>query len=260
MITRPTAEGLLCIRQADHAGLAGDLGRHWGGSAVPPIVPFDSVLFAMGYHDAGWPELDERPVHDPTTRAPRTFHAYPLEEALAVAERSVGRVSAADPYAGWLVSRHFASFHQDSDDARAASWVRWQAQRREELLERARPRVPREALHPQVLEANFDWLQLMDALSLSLCEDRESWDSRPMALLYGEAAGVWRYRQTATGSGKGGLFVEGSVDPWPFDPPRVKERVEGRLLAGTVWPDPPSLFAAWQVAPLVTVEVALTRA
>jgi hypothetical protein len=260
VITRPTSEGLLCVRQADHAGLAGDLGRHWGGSAVPPIVPFDSVVFAMGHHDAGWPELDERPVYDPETRAPRTFRAYPLEEALAVAERSVSRVSAADPYAGWLVSRHFASFHEDSGDPRAASWARWQAQRRDELLQRARPRVPREALHPQILEANFDWLQLMDALSLCLCEDRESWQGRPMALRYGEAPVAWRYRQTAAGSDKGGLFIEGSVEPWPFASPRVKERVEGRLLSGAEWPDAPALLAAWQVAPLVGVEVALTRA
>lgn len=260
MITRSTAQGLLCVRQADHARLAGDLARSWGGSAVPSLLPADSVLFAIGNHDAGWAELDHQPVHDPDARSPRTYRTHSLDDSLGVAERSVGRVSAADPYAGWLVSRHFTSFYDDSDDPRAVTWVMEQAERRAELLERARPRVPREALHPHVLEANFDWLQLMDALSLAVCHDWESWESRPMALAYGEADGVWRYKQSVTGSEGGRYLVEGRVDPWPFAVSRVQARIEGRLLGGAEWADARSLSAAWQVAPLVTVEATFTLA
>ena len=259
MITRTTADGLLCVRQMDHARLAGDLARAWGGGDVPALQPADSVLFAITSHDAGWPDLDERPLHDPEAHAPRTYRTHALEDQLGVAERSVGRVSAADPYAGWLVSRHFASFHDDSDDPRAMAWVTDQVGRRAELLARARPRVPREALHPHVLEANFDWLQLFDALSLAVCHDWEAWESRSMALLYGEAVGMWRYRQAATGANEGRYFVVGRLDPWPFDRARVEARVQGRLLAGSAWPDDRALAAAWQVAPLVTVEVALER-
>jgi uncharacterized protein DUF3891 len=259
VIIRPTAQGLLCIRQMDHARLAGELARAWGGKSVVELVPGESVLFAIGNHDAGWPELDDGPRWNPATKAPHTYRSHPLEDALAVADRSVTRVAAADPYAGWLVSRHFASFHQDDDDPRAAGWVVEQVGRRAEMLSHARPRVPREALHPHVLEANFDWLQLFDALSLALCEDWNEWQSRPMALLYGETSGRWRYEQIATGTAGETLFVRGRLDPWPFASPTVTARVQGRLLGGTEWRDSPSLGAAWQVAPLVTVEAALSR-
>ncbi len=225
---------------------------------MPALLPPDSVVFAAGHHDAGWPELDDHPVYDPDTGAPHTYRTHPLGDALEVAERSVGRVAAADPYAGWMVSRHFASFHADSEDPRALAWVAEQVGRRAELLARARPRVPREALHPHVLEANFDWLQLLDAISLALCHAWESWESRSMALLYGEAVGTWRYRQAVTGEERGRLIVEGRMDPWPFAASRVTGRVEGRLLGGTRWQDARSLADAWQVAPLVPVEVALT--
>ena len=96
------------------------------------------------------------------------------------------------------------------------AWVIDQVGQRAELLARARPRVPREALHPHVLEANFDWLQLFDAISLAMCQDWETWESRPMALLYGETTGQWRYERTKTGEEGGRFFVEGNVDPWPF--------------------------------------------
>jgi hypothetical protein len=242
----------------DHARLSGDLARAWGGKAVVDLLPAESVLFAIGNHDAGWPELDDGPVYDPQSRAPHSYRTHRLEDALGVAERSVARVGAADPYAGWLVSRHFASFYQDSDDPRAMAWVVEQVGQRAELLSRARPRVPRQALHPHVLEANFDWLQLFDAISLALCLDWKTWESRSMALLYGEATGKWRYEQVATGTDGGKLFVHGRVDPWPFASSSVSARVLGRMLAGTEWPDGGALLAAWQVAPLVTLEVALS--
>lgn len=259
MITRPTANGLLCIRQMDHAQLAGELARAWGGNVVIPFLPAESVLFAIGNHDAGWAELDYRPLFDSETRAPRTYRNYPLEDGLAVGQRSVTRVSAADPYAGWLVSRHFASFYEGSEEPRAMAWVVDQVGKRADLLARARTRVPREALHPHVLEANFDWLQLFDAISLAMCHDWETWESRPMALLYGETTGQWRYERTKTGEESRRFSVEGNVDPWPFASALVGGRIPGRLLPGTEWTDSEALLAAWQVAPLVTVEAALSR-
>lgn len=243
----------------DHAALSGELAGFWGGGATPALLPADSVVFAAGNHDAGWPDLDDQPRFDPEARAPHTYRTHSLADALAVAERSVMRVSAADPYAGWLVSRHFASFYDASDDPRAIGWVAEQVGHRAELLARARRRVTREALHPHVLEANFDWLQLLDALSLAMGHDWPSWESRPMALTYGEATGTYRYRQAATGRSEGVLFVEGGVDPWPFSRERIEARVGARLLMGTEWDGEEGLLAAWRVAPRVTLEVALAR-
>jgi hypothetical protein len=260
VITRELGEDFLCLRQMDHAALSGDLARAWGGSQVPPLLPAESVIFAIGNHDAGWPELDDRPTLDPEHRGPRTYRDYPLGKAIGVAHRSVLRVSAADPYAGWMVSRHFASFYDHDDDPRAIAWVTGQVGRRAELLSRAQPRVPREALHPHVLEANFDWLQLLDALSLALCHDWTTWESRPMALLYGEATGIYRYERVSSDRrGESTWFVEGRVDPWPFAADRFEGRARARVLQGDEWDDDDALLAAWQVAPLATLEVALRR-
>ena len=254
MIARPVPDGLLCIRQLDHAALSGELARAWGG-ALPELFPREPVELAAERHDAGWTELDEVLRFDPAASGPRTYRTLPTEDALAVAERSVDRVAGADPYAGWLVSRHFASFHARSEAPAARSWVTGQVGRRAELLSRAWPRVGREALHPHVLEANFDWLQLLDALSLALCEGWESWESRPTCAGYGEETTRFRYRQE--GPVGDPLVVRGRVEPWPFAPLEIRGAVSALWLPAGPWPGPEALDRAWREARPVTLEVAL---
>lgn len=257
MIVRATAEGLICVRQLDHAALSGALAEAWGGDAVSALAPRDPVVEAVRRHDAGWPEFDERPRIDPASGTPYTYQSQPMADKLAVAERSVSRVAAADPYAGWLVSRHFASFHEDAVEPEAIEWVTDQVGRRAELLARARPRVGREALHPHVLEANFDWLQLLDALSLAVCSDWESFESRPTAVEYGERRTTWRYARSCE---SGTLAVEAVVDPWPFDRPRIRAEVPARLVDGDGWDGDDAFAAAWRDAADVVVEAALAAA
>jgi hypothetical protein len=254
VIARPVPDGLLCIRQLDHAALSGELARAWGG-AMPPLFPREPVELAIARHDAGWTELDAAPVPDPRTGFPHTYRTHPTPEALGVAERSVARVSAADPYAGWLVSRHFASFHAASESLEARTWVTAQVGTRAELLARAWPRVGREALHPHVLEANVDWLQLLDAVSLALCEDWESWTSRETCAAYGESTTTFRYRRLeSTGDPP---RVRGSVEPWPFARGELSLEVPAALLAAGPWPDPESLARAWTGARPARLEVRL---
>lgn len=252
MVLRETADGLLCVRQADHAALCGDLAPLWGGERVPDLEPADAVVLAAARHDDGWRELDERPRFDPDAGAPFDYRTLPLADRLGVAERSVARVAAVDPYAGWLVSRHFASFHEGSDDADASAWVTAQVGRRAALLARSRPRVDAKALHPHALEANLDWLQLLDALSLAACQGWETWESRPTASAYGEARTVFRWRRAVDEP----RAVEGRVSPWPFLPSRVEARAPARLLPGVRWDDAEALAAAWEAGREVELEVA----
>lgn len=254
MVVRPIPGGLLCIRQPDHAALSGVLAKAWGGGA-PELLPRPSVELAARRHDAGWLEPDEAPSLDSATGRPHDYRTAPLAERLEVAERSVARVAEEDPYAGWLVSRHFASFHAGSDDPAASAWMTGQVGRRAELLARARPRVGREALHPHVLEANFDWLQLFDALSLAVCHDWESWEGRPMSREYGERETTWRY---AAGHARGDpRWVEGRVTPWPFGPRRIETRIPARRLMGERWESDRALREAWRGAEAVRLEAVL---
>ena len=255
MILRPLPGGLLCIRQLDHAALAGELARAWGGTA-PPLAPRAQVELAVARHDAGWAELDREPAWNRATGLPHTYRTYSTGDALDVADRSVALVGAEDPYAGWLVSRHFASFHAGSETPAARAWVTAQVGHRAELLSRAWPDVGRQALHPHVLEANFDWLQLLDALSLALCEDWDSWESRETCAEYGERTTTFHYRRQGAAEPR---RVEGRVEPWPFAVAEVSGSVPALRLPSGPWTDAMSLGQAWDDAEPATVEVALTR-
>ena len=254
MIVRPLPDGFLCIRQLDHAALSGVLARAWGGR-VPPLAPRAPVELAIARHDAGWAEFDREPVWNPATGLPHTYRTYPDSDALEVAERSVAIVGAEDPYAGWLVSRHFASFHAGSEAPAARMWVTAQVGHRAALLSRAWPQVGREALHPHVLEANFDWLQLLDALSLAVCEAWDTWESRETCAEYGERTTTFRYRREAHEP----LRLEGTVDSWPFAHAEVRGSVPALRLPAGPWADAESLARAWDEASPAVVEVALRR-
>lgn len=256
MIVRPLRDGLLCIRQLDHAALSGALARAWGGG-MPALAPRAPVELAIGAHDAGWAEVDREPVGDPATGLPHSYRTWHGDDALEVAERSVAIVGAEDPYAGWLVSRHFASFHAGSEAPAARAWVTAQVGHRAELLSRAWPRVGREALHPHVLEANFDWLQLLDGLSLALCEAWEAWESRETCAEYGERTTTFGYRRLDAGDDP--LEVEGGVEPWPFAVPEVGAEVPALLLPRGPWPDGEALRRAWRDASPASVEMTLRR-
>lgn len=254
MITRETAEGLVCVRQLDHARLAGRFAEWWGGAEVPVFNPRNSLLQAIGNHDAGWPDLDDEPVWDPRTGRPHTYLTHGLAESLAVADRSIERVAAVDPYAGWLVSRHFASFHE-TGEREARDWVTAQAARQVDLLDQARSLLPEAVFSPRVLEANFDWLQLLDAFSLAIVHDWSAWESRPMARDYEGSMGAYRYRRSKSSAGR---TVVGHVEPYPFIPPRLTEQLQVRILPGLHWIGPEALAAAWREGRVVHVEVALT--
>jgi hypothetical protein len=254
VIVRPLPDGVLCIRQPDHAALAGALAERWGG-AFPELRPREAVELAIRRHDVGWSERDEAPIRDPASGMPVTYRTIPLADALEVAERSVERVEAEDPYAGWLVSRHFASFHAESEARDARTWVTAQVGHRAELLSRAWPRVGQEALHPHVLEGNLDTLQLLDGLSLALCEDWPAWESRETSAAYGEETTVFRYRRIESDD----RTVRGSVSPWPFAESEVRSSVPARILPVGPWREAAALVRAWERTEPRALEVALAR-
>ena len=251
MIVRPLDGGLLCIPQREHAALSGALAEAWRGAIAGP-APRDSVVRAARDHDAGWAEPDRAPRLDPATGHPFDYRSAPLADRLDVAERSVARVAAADPYAGWLVSRHFASFYAGSDHSDAAGWVVEQVGRRAGMLARARPRAGEAALHPHVLEAAFDRLQLFDGLSLAACEGWPSWESRSMAAEAGERETTWSWSGAAKGT-----EVRGRVAPWPFEGGELRAEVAARRLAGGPWDGEAALIEAWETAEEVRLEAVL---
>lgn len=258
MITREFDGALGCVRQTDHAAAAGRLAEAWGNDEIPPLQPRDPVIRAIAHHDDGWSGFDDPPRFDPSAGAPHTYRNQPIDDQLEIAKRSVERVAALHPYAGWLVSRHFASFHAGRGDPGRTRWVVEQIGTRARLLAEARPEVGRDALHPHVLEGNFDRLQLLDAVSLALCHDWDGWESRPMAIGYGEEVRTWRYARIDP-EPRREPAVEGRLEPWPFGPDRLEVEFPVRILAGTRWKDPEELGSAWKSGRRATLEAGLAR-
>lgn len=253
MITREVDAGLLCFRQTDHALLAGRLAARWGGG-VPALRRRESFLRAVSHHDAGWEELDRRPAFDPATGSPHTYLTQGLDSALAVADRSIERVGSRDPYAGWLVGRHFLSFHERDDRAEARRWREAVRARLALLLEEIPDHGESRDLEPAALEKNLDQLQLLDALSLALFQAWPAWVGRPMRLDDGGGRVRFRYRTTRSAD----LLVEGRLEPWPFAPDRLEEAAPAHLLGPRRWRDEAALRQAWDSAPVVEVELRLS--
>src|ERR1700690_4327240 len=105
MIRRRDADGILLIRQTDHAHLAAELAAAIGNEQFAPAMPREAVLQAVELHDAGWTMHDDRPTMN-ARGEPTDVFEMPPAEALAIWSASTQAAAAVDPYAGLLVSLH----------------------------------------------------------------------------------------------------------------------------------------------------------
>ena len=65
MIRRRDENGLLLIRQVEHARLAAELAAAVGNDRFATALPRAQVLQAVELHDAGWPLHDDVPTVNP---------------------------------------------------------------------------------------------------------------------------------------------------------------------------------------------------
>lgn len=151
MIVREENEELVCVTQREHAVLSERLYETIADSVGP-------VAAAINHHDDGWEESDQSPSVNQGEIV--DYRSVPLEEHLAILRRSARRSARHHPYAGWLVSRHGCSFHEEKSGEPVESFLAEQRQYRRELRE-----LSGEALFVS-WEEDFNWLQFTDAVSL----------------------------------------------------------------------------------------------
>lgn len=185
MIVQEQGTELLVIRQTDHALLAGFFARQWGNDLFTRPEPFESFCVAAEEHDNGWREWEMVPSIDPVTFLPYTFMSIPTEEHIALYERGLSRLVAADPYAGLLACTHIEQLY---DHTRAtipgysAKYVRSGEMKPvrsfiERLrLQKLRLKVDLRAqpdqksfIDDRLLEVNAQRLEAVDRLSLYFC-------------------------------------------------------------------------------------------
>lgn len=203
----------LCIGQPSHAWLSGQLARAWAWD--PP--PGEEVCLAAEQHDVGMAHWDLAPALDEASGRPVGFMDMALADHLALWSAAPARLFTQSRHAALLVSLHGTRLYEKRDlDAMEpgdAGAVR-------EYL--AAQRVLQERLASEVgvpwdeLRRDQERLFCWDGLSLALCL---GWTPYTTPEVDGHALHL-----EAVGGGVR------TLRPWPFAPPELVVRCEGRLL------------------------------
>jgi Protein of unknown function (DUF3891) len=107
MIVTDAGEAWQVVLQTDHAALAGEIARAFGGDGFAPPTRPASVEIAARRHDDGWRVWESAPLRDPSG-APKHFYGVPAAAQLDFYRCCIAAVEDEDPYAALLVSMHGA--------------------------------------------------------------------------------------------------------------------------------------------------------
>ncbi len=227
MLIRSAGDEVLCIGQASHAWVSGQIARAWRDVGEPR----EAVLLAAGQHDFAWLGWDAAPVRDPATGLPYSFLEMPARRLVRAVGPAPWRLATQSAYAALLVSMHGSRLRSAAGGA-------------ERLPRRAGgdPGVPAPATGADREAAlrHRDLLAVWDALSLALCLDRPVLPTPGITL-------------TAAGDAH-------TLDPWPFDTEAVGLVCEARVLPAAGFPDDETLRSALRAAPLRELRFSLRAA
>jgi hypothetical protein len=247
VILRRTDGGVICIEQADHAALAGQLARAGGNERFGAPAPRGPLELAAERHDDGMRDFDRSPALDPATGRPHTFRTMPRDAHMEAWERGTSALAEVSPYAALVVSlhrselleRHRGSWLRGRLDRTNRAQLRWQAKLRRQLLRRLREDSSWEELTSDAaLDRNRRLLRAWDRLSLDLCIPSLPGLLRDVPAADGGEDLVVRQRDDGV-----------VVDPWPFAAPTVEVATSGRRLEGR-FETQQDLRAALAAAPL----------
>jgi hypothetical protein len=245
MLTLHDDDHTVCIGQASHAWVSGQLARRWGNERFPRPEPFDEVCLGAEQHDVGMAEWDLTPTLDPDTGAPTSFMRMPLATHLELWSAAPRKVLSQSPYAALLVSLHGHALYArrdttepDTDDSRAVRrFVEEQEAFQRDVLAHLDEDPERVRLNQKLVWA-LDFLSLAPIMGW-FPDDIPAPDGTAIAV---EPAGDRTF----------------TADPWPFDADEFSVRYQGRRLDRPAESEK-QLHEALAAAPWVTVEVTWIR-
>jgi hypothetical protein len=219
MIVRTLAEGQTAlIGQTDHSRVVGQMAAHWGNDRFAAPEPYDSVVRAATYHDFGWLDYETRPLVNAETGRPHEFRDLPFRpDQLEAYGRWVDWLTAIDPYAGLLVSRHRTGLWQGRYGSIEHPGMRFNPSGPGPEIqafigdqEAAQAKVQPGYEDPQ-FQVNYHLLQVWDLLGLYFCCRAPYEDYvEPVPTSYA-GNGVVRLDLAPRGD------WEVALDPYPFD-------------------------------------------
>ncbi|TCS96968.1 DUF3891 family protein [Hazenella coriacea] len=186
MIIRKRENEWVLIKQYDHSLCSGAFASHLS----LPFQQRETTIWAIAEHDRCWTELDEHPKWDLETHEPYSFINYPLEEKLVAYTKGITQMASADSFAGYIVSKHFATFFKDATDDQGIQFLLQEQQRQQQL----RPFIE---MDDQELVKYCQILKLCDDLSLFLCLNEPGINEHPWyqeGLLFAEMKIKWQWK------------------------------------------------------------------
>jgi hypothetical protein len=251
-------DSVLCIGQASHGWLAGQLARAWGNERFGSFPRREEVCLGAEQHDVGWVDWDLAPGLNAKTGQPLEFHQLARAAHVAIWEGAPLRLVTQSLYAALLCSRHATLLYE--------RWVDPSTFTAEEralvdeylIAARARQQSFAAAAHVSTEEAEHasGLIAAWDDMSLTLCHAKPG-TIRQVPIPGGESTALL-IEQADQLTRPGPWSHAWSVDPWPFMDDAVEVHCEGRLLAGR-FTDERSLHAALARAEVLSVSSLLTR-
>lgn len=210
MLLYEDGEGTVCIGQAAHSWVSGQLMRAWGNERFPAPEPLAEVCLGAEQHDIGMADWDRRPELDGGTGYPISFLQLPVTTHIALWTDAPERILSQSPYAALLVSMHgHALFLKRRQTPEIARYVRGQEELQRDLLERI-GEDPARARRNQQLVWAVDFLALVGLIPGWAPEEQEP----PGGPIRIDVAGERHV----------------TVDPWPFGADRIEIDYPGRRL------------------------------
>lgn len=186
MIIRKRKNEWILITQYDHSVCSGLFASHFA-------VPFhrrETTIWAIAEHDRCWIELDKHPKWNLESNEPYSFENYPLDEKLLAYTKGITEIAKVDSFAGYIVSKHFASFFKDAADHQGVQFL-LQEQKRQQNL---RPLIE---MSDHNLANHCQLLKCCDDLSLFLCLNEPGTNEHPWyreGLLFGDMKIKWQWK------------------------------------------------------------------
>ena len=250
MIVRKESDGsLVMITQNDHAVISGFCAAHWGNDRFERPDPFLSTMRATLLHDLVWLREESSPCFDASTGQTPNFLAVPFDTQDNEYRSTIDWINRADPYAGWLVSRHRTGIWKSRYGLMKQPHypIRNLSAEIEDLAARIQAEQDAAAatLDRQKLTINYILLQVWDLLSLYICSNEHLKETsiEPVPTSYsGESSSVCMKLAPVAP-------MRIKVDPFPFDQPSLEIAMVYRRLSRQVFEDESAFQKAYFEAP-----------
>jgi hypothetical protein len=232
MIVRYESDGsIVMITQNDHAQLSGLFAAHWGNEKFEKPRPYPSLVRAAMFHDRGWICYETSPQLNLETGRTPNYREVPNDKTQLEAFEWAGDwLSAIDPYAGLMITKHRSGLWQGRYGVITyppAIQRGTLPQAIQEFIARseAKQKVAAGNLDAKELAINYNLLQVWDMMSLYICSTEVLKPDKiePVPMSYSSAAGRFG---TTTSMRRWAAAGE----QWPS---RAPTRVRGASSAGS---------------------------